>query len=265
MPDTFKISWNDDLAALFELAERYRGQELLDLAFFETTGLRFTPLALRLAPEGTMPLPVADWNAATLASDAPEFFPFFETSDKRRIGVWVEDPADAPDFVVEAQGSHPQESYRPLARNLIELLRLELERHEAVHGAAPARDTLRISLMPYATYDREERGAEYEAAYVGRATAVRGRLVQATSADGMGIRAQGFDWTEVPAYEGEPEGLLALAAQLVSAGHAANALAVGKTLLSLSFGSELEGATRGVLAEAYRALGRPVMAVRVIG
>jgi hypothetical protein len=264
MPNTFRISWNDDLAALFELAERYRGQEPLDLAFTEATGLRFTSLALRLAPEGTVPLPIAEWNAATLPSDAPEFFPFFETSKGRRLGLWVEDPADAPDFVVEAQGNHPQESYRPLARNLIELLRLELERHEAPNGSSPAYNALRALLMPYATLDREERGADYVAAYSGRASTVRGRLVQATSPDGMGIRAQGFDSTEVPAYEGEPDGLLELAAQLIRSGHPANALAVGKALLALSFGTEIESATRGVMAEAYRALGRPVMAVRVV-
>jgi hypothetical protein len=263
MPSTFRISWSDDLAVLFELAERYRGQGLPERAFLETTGLQITSIAQRLAPDGSVPLPIADWNAATLPADAPEFFPFFETADGRRLGVWVEDAADAPDFVVEAQGSIAPVSYVPVARNLIELLRLELELHEAQHSATPTRDALRAELMPYATGNREERGEEYVALYTGRAASVRARLVQATSPDGMGIRATGFDLTEVPAYEGEPEGLLELAAQLVGTGHPANALAVGKALLSLSLGSELEGATRAVLAEAYRALGRPVMAVRV--
>ncbi len=267
MGDKLRIPFSDDLPVLIELARKLAPGTPLQ-AFKPQLGLTLSGVLPALLDDAYAPIPYAVWQQAHAPEDAPEFLPLLKATEGRRYGLWVDDLHEAPDFVVEAA---PEDDgtrnpvYRVVARNLIELLRLELEIREAAEGMTPERNQLRDLILPFATADRLERGQEYLSTYARKAASVRERIVQATTPDGMGIRALGFDPHQMPAYAGDPAGLLEHAAHLAQAGLSGNALAVAKPLLAMTRGSALEGPTRAVLAEAYHGLKREAYAQYIGG
>lgn len=270
MADTLRIPFADDLPVLLELARRLAPATPAQ-AFKAPLGLTLIGVGSTLLTDSYAPIPFGLYQLHREADDAPEFLPLLRGAEGQRFGLWIDDLAETPDFVVVATVADDGAiAYRVITRNLIELLRLELERREALPpeqggGSTPERNQLRDLILPFATADRLERGQEYLDLYARRAQGVRERIVQATTPDGMGIRARGYDPHQMPSYSGDAAGLLEQAAVLIRRELPANALAVAKPLLGLTRHTELEGPTRAVLAEAYRALGREAFARLVAG
>lgn len=250
--DLTRLPWGDDLEALLSLSQHLNPAQPQDA--FSELGLELAAHWLELPRGGPV---LAPEQASTLP---PEFLPLWLGPGNLPVGYWLDDERMRPEWVVQPVPATHGWHFQLLGRHPFDCLRMLLEQRADASGAAggltPAvAHQLRHQLMPYATAQRLETGAEYVAEYAPQLPWVRHALVgYRMTADGMGVTAPptrpGLAKATLPE---SPEMLLPLAADWLSTGRPGDALWAARTAwCRMGLTDEVRWAHRA----AYEALGR---------
>jgi hypothetical protein len=280
----YGLDFPDDLFAVWELARELRPKAPRDA--FEAIAFRLDGVFDVLAgkfdkkpPDGPL------WTHQMSYQDPPEFFTlFWGECDGYHLGLWFDDPAEAPSCVVSYYNNDAYDlSYFPA--NLFLTLRRELEHSyesfldyleddtdDARYYRKELRrhDTLREELrprMPGATRRRTQKGQEYldrcteqdvddnevvASTWGNECIAAPTALYREPPADDETI------WREVRKKRGAAR-WLAEAERALHDGYPATALKLGKDVWHLAPKAAVAGAC-AVMEAAYRDLGRPLLA-----